>query len=533
VAVHARFTRRAFLVGAAATATAASSSWALACGGDDDESKDGAGDAVGPGVPTTRHTARLSGDPFVLGVASGDPLADRVILWSRLAPTPLAGGLGGMPDDPVDVVWEVATDDQFTKIVRNGSTTATPADAHSVHVDADGLESARDYFYRFTVGRWTSPTGRTRTAAAPGERLDRLGLGVVTCQYFDTGYYAAYRHLLNEDLDLIVHLGDYIYELPLGSTDRPVLPAGIPVTLDDYRLRYASYRSDPDLQAAHARFPFMCMWDDHEVSNNYAGDTLPDAAVDPAAVRTQRAAAYRAYWEHLPLRLAPPDGADVTLYRSADFGGLARLYLLDERQYADVPPCRDTSISDLGNCPARADERVYLGDDQDRWFAGAVGTGGVTWNLIGNPTVLAGVNMGQPDSPSYYLETWDGYPAARRRFLSRLADDRVGNPVVLTGDWHAGMINDVHLDPEDRSTPVVATELMTPAISSLIFEAPLGQNPQIRHQVLKHGYLTVAVEPERLTATLRVLDDVGRADSGISTDSTWVITPDSPQAQQA
>jgi len=535
VAVDRPFSRRRFLVGAAASATAVAATGLGGCSGDDPGHADDT-TGLGLGATTTLHTARLAGDPFTLGVASGDPLPDRVVLWTRLAPTPLAGGLAGMPDDRVDVIWQVASDAQFTRVVSRGTSTAAPANAHAVHVDAAGLDPASDYFYRFTVGEWTSPVGRTRTTTEPGAALHRLRLGVVCCQNFGTGHYAAYRHLLDEDLDLVVHLGDYIYELPLGAAERPVLPTSVPRSLDEYRLRYASYRADRDLQAAHARYPFLCMWDDHEVTNNYAADTEPDPSASPEAVGARRAAAYRAYWEHLPLRLSPPDGPELTLYRDVTFGRLARLYLLDERQYADEPPCRDTSASDLGNCPARLDERRYLGEEQDQWFAaaldGSAASGGeVGWNLIGNPTVIAGVNMGDASTANYYLETWDGYPVARRRFLARLADERVANPVVLTGDWHAGMVNDVHLDPEDRATPVVATELMAPAISSTLYDAPRAANPQIRHQVLKHGYLTAQVEPERLTATFRVLDDAMRPDSGISTDSTWQLTTGEPHAQ--
>ena len=515
-----RVTRRGFLVGVAATAAVA----AAGCsGGDDDDKRSGGDQGLGP--TTTRHAARLSGDPFQLGVASGDPLADRVILWTRLTPTPLTPGLAGMPDDKVDVIWQVATDERFGKVVTQGVATADPADAHAVHVDADGLHPASDYFYRFTVGEWTSPVGRTRTAAAPGEPLDKLALGIVTCQFFGGGRYGAYRNLLDEDVDLVVHLGDYIYELPIARTDQKVLPEAIPVTLEDYRLRYASYRSDTDLQAAHARYPFMCMWDDHEVQNNYAGDHLQSPDVPAEEVRQLKAAAYRAYWEHLPLRLSRPDGPEMTLYRDATFGDLARLYLLDERQYADEPPCRDEVASDFGDCAARlGGDRAYLGDEQEAWFTEASGAGGVAWNLIGNPTAIAGINSGTAAKPQYYLENWNGYPGARRRFLQGLSGDDVANPVMLTGDWHAGMVADVHLDPEDLDTPVVAVELMTPAISSMIDALPREANPQIHHAVDRHGYTTLHIEPERLTATFRVLDDVSKADTGITTDSTWQIT---------
>jgi alkaline phosphatase D len=480
--------------------------------------------AGGPGPTTTQYAAQLNRNPFALGVASGDPLADRVILWTRLAPRPLMPGLAGMPDDKVDVIWQVATDDRFQKVVTQGVVTAEPANAHAVHVDAEGLDPSSDYHYRFVVGEWISPVGRTRTAAEAGASLDALSLGVVTCQFFGTGRYAAYRHLLDEEVDLVVHLGDYIYELPIDRSDQKVLPAGFPKTLDDYRLRYASYKSDTDLQAAHARYPFMLMWDDHEVINNYSGDHFPDPAVTPEQVREQRAAAYRAYWEHLPLRLSPPDGPDVTLYREVAFGDLARLYLLDERQYADEPPCRDESPGDLGDCPERrAGGREYLGPAQEAWFTEASNAGGVTWNLIGNPTSIAGINSGTTGQPQYFLENWTGYPDVRKRFLERLIDDEVANPVVLTGDWHAGMVNDVHLDYEDVGSPVVATELMTPAITSPIDAVPRDANPQVRHSIEKHGYMTVKVEPERLTAAFKVLDDVGRADSGISLESTWQI----------
>jgi alkaline phosphatase D len=507
------------------------------CSGSDDgdgngDRREGDGATEGPGDTTVRHTARLSGDPFTLGVASGDPLPDSVILWTRLAPQPLVPVTGGMPDDRVDVVWQVATDEAFRRIAAQGVATAQPADAHAVHVDPGGLDPATDYHYRFTVGEWTSPVGRTRTAPESGAELDRLTLAIANCQMFDTGAYSAYRHLLDEELDMVVHLGDYIYELDFGVPERPVAPAGIPVTLDDYRLRYASYRVDPDLQAAHARYPFLCMWDDHEVANNYAADTLPAPEVTAEAVRAQRAAAYRAYWEHLPVRLAAPDGPDVTLYRDATFGGLARLYLLDERQYADEPPCRDTSNLDFGNCDDRTTgDRQYLGADQEAWLSDRLDEGGVTWNLIGNPMVVAGIDAGDATGEKYYLETWDGYPPARRRFLERLAADDVTNPVVLTGDYHAGMVNDVRLDPEADDAPVVATELMSPPLTSVLFDADIrARNPHVQHFLGRHGYLKVTVEPDQLTADFRVLDDVTDPASGIATESSWRIDAGSPSA---
>jgi alkaline phosphatase D len=455
-----------------------------------------------------------------------------VILWTRLAPQPLVPPAGGMPDDPVDVVWQVAADDGFRRVAARGVATAQPGDAHAVHVDPGGLDPVTDYYYRFSVGEWTSPVGHTRTAPEPGAAVDRLTLAISNCQMFESGTYGAYRHMLDEDLDFVVHLGDYIYELDLGRPDRPVAPAGVPVTLDDYRLRYASYRADADLQAAHARYPFLCMWDDHEVTNNYAADTVPAPDARPETVRAQRAAAYRAYWEHLPVRLAAPEGPDMTLYRDATFGGLARLYLLDERQYADEPPCRDAVDGDSGTCAERTTgDRHYLGAEQEAWLSDRLDQGGVTWNLIGNPVVVAGIDAGDASGESYYLETWDGYPAARRRFLERLAADDVTNPVVLTGDYHAGMVSDVRLDPEADGAPVVATELLSPPVSSVLFDADVrGRNPHVQHYLSRHGYLKVTVEPDQLTADFRILDDVTDPGTGIATESSWRIAAGAPSA---
>lgn len=489
---------------------------------------------TGPSSTTsTTRVARpapaLPGDPFTLGVASGDPLADGVVLWTRLAPRPKEPVRFGMPDQTVDVTWEVASDQGFADIVATGVAEARADAGHSVHVEVDDLDPATDYWYRFRLGERTSPVGRTRTLAADGDVPDHLRVGVVTCQDFGTGYYAAYRHLVDEDLDVVVHLGDYVYEHGLNMV-RPVLPEGTVTDLDQYRLRYATYKADPDLRAAHAAVPFLCMWDDHEVTNNYAGDTDPEGS-PAAAVRARRAAAYRAWWENLPVRGRPPTGADVTVYRSITAGGLARITLLDERQYADEPPCRDTSISDTGDCADRTgSDREYLGTEQQAWFADTVSKGDVVWDLVGNPTVLSGVNAGSADEPAYYLETWDGYPDARQRFLDSLGK-ATGQPLILTGDYHAGMVADLHAEPGDTSTDVLTTELMTPAISSVPFALPREPNPHIRYATESRGYLTLDVEPTQVTATFRLVDDVADPESGVTTGSTWRIAKGEASAQ--
>ncbi|MGK2946987.1 MAG: alkaline phosphatase D family protein [Acidimicrobiales bacterium] len=523
-------TRRQVLVGGAVLAAG----WAAGCGGDDGDGGDGDGDGATTTTTPVRPPPELSGDPFTLGVASGDPTATSVILWTRLAPDPLAlDGLGGMPDETVDVRWEVATDDAFADVVQTGVATADPDHAHSVHADAADLEPGAEYRYRFTLGEAVSAVGRTRTL--PDGSPDRFGIGVVNCQWFETGTYAAYRHLVDEPtVDLVLHLGDYIYEYP-GDPDgaRPTQPDHVLETLTDYRLRYASYQLDPELQAAHGRFPWVLTWDDHEVANNYMGEVLVEDP-DPAVARARRAAAYQAWWEHLPVRFDPPEGADLPIYQHLDVGDLARLYVLDQRQHSDVPPCRDTdtAVGDFGDCAERTDDadRTRLGAEQEAWFDDATAESSATWNLIGNPVVLAGVDGGSDaDGPKYYLDTWDGFPTARHRLIDRLTT--VDNPVVLTGDYHAGMVLDVNQRPFEAGSPLVATEFMAPPISSVLFAADVtGRTPQVRQQTNGHGYLTVEVTPDELTVAFRVLDDVADADSAITTAATWAVAAGDPQA---
>ena len=291
-------------------------------------------------LPTASGADRFRSYPFRLGVASGDPEPDGVVLWTRLAPDPLEGG--GMRPRPVRVRWEVAEDERLRRVVARGEETARPEEGHSVHVEVAGLRPGREYFYRFIAGGEESATARTRTAPAPGSNAP-VRFAYASCQHYEHGHYTAYRHMAKEDLDLVLHLGDYIYEFGPKAYQAPsgvarTYAAAEPTTLNGYRDRYAQHKLDPDLQAAHHAFAFAVTWDDHEVKDNYAGLTCGDA--DPAAFRARRAAAYQAYWEHMPLRRRSRPGRDeMRIYRRLDYGRQLRFNLLDTRQYrADQAP---------------------------------------------------------------------------------------------------------------------------------------------------------------------------------------------------
>lgn len=523
---HADITRRQLLVGSGATVVV------LLAGCSSDETGDGTTTTPDDGASTTRPPPELAGDPFTLGVASGDPLPGAVVLWTRLAPDPLADdGLGGMPDEAVDVRWEVASDDNFATVVRAGVAVAGPDHAHAVHVDVDDLEPASDYHYRFTVGEHVSPVGRTRTL--PVGSPERFGLAVVNCQWFETGSYAAYRHLLEVEADIVLHLGDYIYEFAgAAEGERTTLPTHELETVADYRLRYASYRLDEDLQNAHQRFPFVLTWDDHEVANNYSGDRLLKEPTSPDAARARKIAAYQAWWEHQPVRVGAPQNGELTVRQHFDVGDLARIYLLDERQNSDLPPCRDgdPAADDFGDCDERGADRTLLGAEQESWFGEVSSASTATWNIIGNPSVLGGIDGGNDaDGPAYYLDSWDGFPTARHRFIEQLT--AIDNPVVVTGDYHTGMLIDVHERPFEQDSALVATELMAPPISSPLFPADItDRSPQVREQINGHGFLALDITPDRVQGSFHVLDDVADPASAISTRLTCTIRAGSPEA---
>lgn len=489
----------------------------------------------------TRAAARFTGYPFSLGIASGDPLPGAVVLWTRLAPEPLAS-LGGMDQHPVPVHWQVAEDERFTRVVRGGTATAKAEYAHSVHVDVRGLRPGREYFYRFRAGDDISPTGRTKTAPPPEATVSAFKFGMVSCQAWFDGYYTAYRHLAEEDLDLVVHLGDYLYEYGVqtnGGRPDAVLPDkffGPTVYLSDYRDRYALYKLDPDLQAAHAAAPWIVTWDDHEVVDNYAGLAHPSAPQEEFLVR--RANAYRAYWEHMPLRTLEPAGPDLTLYRRFTFGRLLELSVLDTRQYRSDQACGDGLDT---NCAQRLDPaRTLLGDTQEQWLLDGLAQSPATWNVLAQQIMLSQVDFDTNPGQSLSMDMWDGYKPARDRVLDGLVERRVRNPIVLSGDFHRSMAANVKQDFDDPASPTVATEFLGSSISSGMDGADMDQfgtqflaaNDHIRFYNGQRGYLTFDVTPGTWNAAYRVVPYVRQRGAPVFTRASFAVEDGRPGLQE-
>ncbi len=473
---------------------------------------------------------------FPLGVASGDPAPDGVVLWTRLALDPLNGG--GMPPEDVEVVWEVARDEGMADVVRRGASVARGALGHSVHVEVDGLEPGRWYWYRFRAGADESAVGRTRTLPAAGAPADRLRFAFASCQHYEHGYYTAYRHMAEDDLDLVFHLGDYIYE-GAASDGRVRRHTGDEIELlDGYRNRYALYRSDPDLQAAHAAFPWIVTWDDHEVDNNYANLVSEEEGLPAELFRRRRAAAYQAYYEHMPLRRSSlPNGPDLQLYRAFAWGDLASVHVLDTRQYRTDQPCGDGR----GVCDGVFDPAATpLGEAQERWLMDGLDRSAARWNVVPQQIMMARVDYTPGDDESYALDMWSGYEAARRRLMEFLATRRPANPVVLTGDIHSNWVNDLKVDYRDPAAPVIGTELVGTSISSSgdgvdtrdSTAALLAENPAIRFYNAQRGYVRCDLTPDRCRADYQVLEYVTRPGSPISTRASFVVEDGRPGAER-
>ena len=481
------------------------------------------------------HGGAVPPAPFTLGVASGDPVPDGVVLWTRLAPDPLVPG-GGMPAQPVPVHWEIAADDRFRQVVRRGTEVAQPGEAHAVHAEVGGLRPGATYWYRFRAGREVSPAGRTRTAPAPWGRTRRARFGLASCQNYEAGFYTAHRALAAEDLDFVVFLGDYIYEgAPNPAALRPHDGVGEPSTVDDYRARHARYRSDLDLQTAHAAFPWYVTLDDHEIDNNWADDIPQDPALQtPEAFRARRVAAFQAYWEHMPLRRsARPTGPDLPLFRAYDWGDLARLHVLDTRQYRTDQPLDLAGAED----PAA----TMLGAEQEAWLDHGLATSGARWNVLAQQTMVASNDRRAGPEEQFDFDNWDGYRPARRRLLDSMT--RAANPVVVTGDRHATWVCDLKTDTADPASPTVGAELTGTSISSggdpntatfhATFDPIMAESPHWKFIDNQRGYLVCDVDRDRWWTDLRVVSTVRATEASVSTFASFVTEDGVPGVQVA
>jgi alkaline phosphatase D len=470
--------------------------------------------------------------PFRLGIASGEPGPNSVVLWTRLAPAPLdADGHGGMPDADVAVEWQVSTTAAFATLVASGTVAARYADAHSVHVVAGGLAPDAEYYYRFRAQGHLSPAGRTRTAPAVDTVGRDLVMAFASCANFEAGYFTAYRRMAEDHPDLILHLGDYIYE-GAGKPDHVRRHAGGEiVSLADYRRRYAQYKTDADLQAAHAAAPWLVVPDDHEVEDDYAAmkrfDNVPP--LTPAQWTDRRTAAYRAYYENMPLRPnAAPNGNGIQLYRRVRWGKLATFHMLDTRQFRDRHACGGGwKVCADADLPARS----MPGAAQEAWLLDGLAQHYGTWDIIGQQVFFARRWGGGGRNN---MDSWDGYRASRARIQQGWVDRGVRNPVVLTGDVHTAWANDLKADYDDARSATVGTELVCTSITSrgdgsATTTIPNAtNNPHLKFYSDRRGYVRTRINRTQLTADYRGVPAVSRRDAPANTVRSFAILDGRP-----
>ena len=477
--------------------------------------------------------------PFQLGIASGEPAPDGVVLWTRLAPEPLQIGFG-MTSTRVDVKWEVAADEAFRTVVQSGTTQAMPHLAHSVHVEVAGLQPARPYWYRFTAGGVQSPVGRTKTAPVAGANLARSKFGVAGCQSFEAGFFTAHKFLATEELDFVFCYGDYIYENagrpPANpAPDSPARAGRIHFgeeiySVDDYRRRYAQYKADPDLQAAHAAHPWFSVWDDHETDNNWASQW--DEANSPQPLfALRRQAAAQAWYEHMPVRISSmPSGVAVQIYRRAQWGRLMNLNFLDTRQYRTNQPCNDQSAGCSFESVSEPNAE-FMGRAQEDWLFSGLDASPGRWNVLAQQMMMMDLDRDPGEGLRYNIDSWAGYRTPRNRVLSRLQQRNAANVIVLTGDEHVNYAGELHLDGRTPGARPIGVEFVGTSIASGgngqdatdNDRALVGANAQLKFINRQRGYLVCDVTPERWTTEFKVLDKVNDRDGKLSTRTRLAV----------
>ncbi len=485
--------------------------------------------AVAPDAWRLLQRPRIADDPFTLGVASGDPLPDGGILWTRLAPRPFEPD-AGMNGDRTTVRWEVASDDGFRNVVARGSSIASFELGYSVHVDVRGLSPDRWYWYRFNVGDAVSPVGRLRTAPV-NDAVAPLALAFASCQHWEQGYFTAHGHLARENPDLVAFLGDYIYEY--AGTDRVRKHHGLEIrTIDDYRRRYAQYKTDPDLQLAHAACPWLVVWDDHEVDNNYADLMGENRMESEEQMRTRRAAAYQAWYENQPVRLPRARSwADLDITRRIRWGRTADFWMLDTRQYRSDQACNDgTKLTPCGEWAEPS--RTLLGEKQERWLLDGVASGEARWQVLAQQIMVAPFDSAPGADTTVSMDQWSGYPVARDRLLAGLAERAPNRTVVLTGDIHSNWVNQLHAGYDRPDKPVIGAEFVTTSISSGGNGSPtlpeqaqraLAESPHIKWHNRQRGYVSCKITADRWEADYRVVPNVTEQGAAVETPTRWVV----------
>lgn len=478
--------------------------------------------------------------PFKLGVASGHPTPTSVVLWTRLAPDPFHGG--GFDDVKLPIRWELAEDPQFGKGLRSGQFWCSQALGHSAHVSVEGLEPGRDYYYRFIAGDAVSPVGRTRTAPAADSAPARLRFASTSCQHYEQGWYHAYRQAIADQPDFMLFLGDSIYESSWGEDPVRRHLGGIPATLEDFRNRHAQYIHDPDLQAARGAMPWIVTVDDHEVQNDWAGDT--SALLDPR-FPLLRAQAMQAFFEHMPF---PMDvlraNADLQLYRRLDFGRLASLHVLDTRQFRDPQPCPKPGIGGANTvtdaqCPQRwGQPRQMLGAAQQAWLERSLRERPARWSVIGQETLFSPLAQPVDGGTGYYTEPWDGYPQARQAVIAALRASRAPNPVFVGGDVHCTWAMEVPDDARNLASAPVASEFTGTSLTSAGFPQAtidrfLDHNPQARYgNSVGHGYLLFDLAPSAMQVQVRTAASIKDRNAPVATQAAFQVRAGSPRIER-
>lgn len=511
-----------------------------------------------PGWLRASATARWQHYPFTLGVASGSPTSDGFVLWTRIAPDPLCADPrtpGGIDGSNLPLNFEISSDEQMRKIIRHGRIETEARYAHSVHLQIRGLDAGRPYWYRFLSGEASSPIGRAMTLPSSATATTQLRLGAVSCAHYEQGYFSAYRHLADETPDLVLYLGDYIYEYIDRVSDDLVRhhSDGVEATdLRTYRNRYAQYRLDADLQRLHATAPALMTWDDHEVANDY-GNLLNASFgehpvfTDPKIFKLRRNAAYQAFYEHMPLRPdQAPRAGGMRIYGRHVVGNLAQILVADTRQYRSAAACYGPPDGTGGRlvtatyCPALlGSSRSMLGSAQEAWLHKQLSSQDQRWSVLAQSVLMAQLlRRNAADEPLFWTDDWNGYPASRQRLLKHLHQHGQMNTVVLGGDAHAFFANDLKLDFNDSAAPVVATEFVGTSVTSkpgnFNTSQLLQQNPHIHFfDNSVRGYLSLDIRPSLLTARYQAISDPRDPLAGVRTLQKFCVEPGHPGIQAA